>query len=125
MYEAEEAVQDILSQVKRLLAEPVQPGSIFKLLKCSHPDPWYGIDQRIRTAELQSGSYSSPYFSSFQLSRCKKKPETTIRMFLGLLDPNRDPLVRGTDPGIRIRIHTKMSRIPNTGFQLSLWVNLL
>jgi hypothetical protein len=30
MYEAEEAVQDILSQVKRLLAEPSQPGSIFK-----------------------------------------------------------------------------------------------
>ncbi len=30
MYEAEEAVQDILSQVKRLLAEPAQPGSIFK-----------------------------------------------------------------------------------------------
>jgi hypothetical protein len=34
-----------------------------------------------------------------------------IRMFLGLQDP--DPLVRGTYP--RIRIHTKMSRIPNTG----------
>jgi hypothetical protein len=31
-------------------------------------------------------------------------------MFLGIPDP--DPLVRGTDPGIRIR--TKMSRIPNT-----------
>jgi hypothetical protein len=28
------------------------------------------------------------------------------------LDPDQDPLVRGTDPGIRIR--TKMSRIPNT-----------
>jgi hypothetical protein len=26
-----------------------------------------------------------------------------------------DPLVRGTDPRIQIRIHTKMSRIPNTG----------
>ncbi len=32
------------------------------------------------------------------------------------MDP--DPLVRGTDPGIRIRIRTKMSRIPNTGFRL-------
>jgi hypothetical protein len=30
------------------------------------------------------------------------------------LDPEPDPLVRGTDPGIRIRIRTKMSRIPNT-----------
>ena len=29
-----------------------------------------------------------------------------------LRDPNQDPLVRGADPGIRIR--TKMSRIPNT-----------
>ena len=32
MYEAEEAVQDILSQVKRLLAEPAHPGSIFYLV---------------------------------------------------------------------------------------------
>jgi hypothetical protein len=32
-------------------------------------------------------------------------------------EPNPDPLVRGTDPGIRIRIRTKMSRIPrNTYF---------
>jgi hypothetical protein len=35
-----------------------------------------------------------------------------IRMFLSLLDP--DPLVRGMDPQIRIRIHTKMSWIRNT-----------
>ncbi len=31
-------------------------------------------------------------------------------------DPETDPLVRGTDPGIRIR--TKMSRNPNTGFSI-------
>jgi hypothetical protein len=31
-------------------------------------------------------------------------------------DPEPDPLVRGTNPGIRIRIRTKMSRIPNTAF---------
>jgi hypothetical protein len=32
------------------------------------------------------------------------------------MDPDQDPdpLVRVTDPGIRI--HTKLSRIPNTGF---------
>ncbi len=35
-----------------------------------------------------------------------------IHMFLGLLDPYPDPLVRGTGP--RIRIRTKMSRIPGT-----------
>jgi hypothetical protein len=29
-------------------------------------------------------------------------------------DPNPDPLVRGMDPRIRIRIHTKMSWIRNT-----------
>ncbi len=29
-------------------------------------------------------------------------------------EPDPDPLVRGTDPGIRIRIRTKMSRILNT-----------
>ncbi len=28
--------------------------------------------------------------------------------------PDPDPKVRGTDPGIRIRIRTKMSRMPNT-----------
>jgi hypothetical protein len=27
-------------------------------------------------------------------------------------DVDRDPLARGTDPGIQIRIRTKMSRIP-------------
>jgi hypothetical protein len=32
------------------------------------------------------------------------------------LDPELDRLVRGTDPGIRIRIRTKMSRILNTDY---------
>ncbi len=32
-------------------------------------------------------------------------------------DPDPDPLVRGTDPGVRIRIRTKMSRITNTAFK--------
>ncbi len=31
-------------------------------------------------------------------------------------DPDLDPLVRGMDPRIRIRIHTKMSWIRNTGY---------
>jgi len=31
--------------------------------------------------------------------------------------PDPDPLVRGTDPGIRIRIRNNMSRIPNTAFK--------
>jgi hypothetical protein len=31
------------------------------------------------------------------------------------LDPDPDPLARGTDLEIRIQIRTKMSRIPNTG----------
>ncbi len=30
------------------------------------------------------------------------------------MDPDPDPSVTGTDPGIRNRIRTKMSRIPNT-----------
>jgi hypothetical protein len=40
-----------------------------------------------------------------------------IRMFLDIPDPHSEPLVRGTDLRIwiRIRIRTKMSRIPNTG----------
>jgi hypothetical protein len=38
----------------------------------------------------------------------------SIRMFHGLPEPDPDPLVRGMDPGIRIRIRisTKMSQIP-------------
>ncbi len=38
-----------------------------------------------------------------------------IRMFLDLLDPDSDPLVRGMDRRIRIWIHTKMSWLRNTG----------
>jgi hypothetical protein len=41
---------------------------------------------------------------------------TRIRMFLGLSDPHLDLLVRGTDPRIRIRIRTNMSRIPHIDF---------
>jgi hypothetical protein len=44
-------------------------------------------------------------------------------MFLGLPDPHPDPLVRGTDP--KIRVHTKMSRIPNTGQQRELYQKFL
>jgi hypothetical protein len=39
-----------------------------------------------------------------------------IRNFLGHPDPQPYPLVRDTDP--RIRIHTKMLRICNTAFKL-------
>ena len=43
-----------------------------------------------------------------------------IRMFLGHPDTNRDPIVRGTDPRIRIRIRirTKVSRIRNTAWSI-------
>jgi hypothetical protein len=41
-----------------------------------------------------------------------------IRMLLGLSDPHRDPLVRGTDT--RIRIRTKMSRILSTDWKTDL-----
>ncbi len=37
-----------------------------------------------------------------------------INMFLGLRDPHSDPLVRGTDPKIRIRIRTQMTGVRNT-----------
>ena len=40
-----------------------------------------------------------------------------IHMFLSLSNPHPEKLVRGTDPRIRIRIHTKMSRIRNTGYK--------
>jgi hypothetical protein len=42
-----------------------------------------------------------------------------IRMFMGLPDLHPDPLYRGTDPLIRIRI--KMSRIHNTGCFIELF----
>jgi hypothetical protein len=42
-------------------------------------------------------------------------------MFLGLPDPHPDPLDRGMDPRIqiRIRIRTNMSRIPNIDYMAS------
>jgi hypothetical protein len=45
-----------------------------------------------------------------------------IRMFWGVPDPHPDPLVRGTNP--RIRIRTNMSRISNTGPPVSALSNL-
>ncbi len=42
-----------------------------------------------------------------------------VGMFLGLPDPHPDPLARGTDPRIRIRIRTKILLIPNTGLKSS------
>jgi hypothetical protein len=44
-------------------------------------------------------------------------------MFLGLPDLHPDPLVRGTDPRILIRIRTKMSRIRNTAENTVINVN--
>ncbi len=38
------------------------------------------------------------------------------------LEPDPDPLFRGTDPGIRIR--TKMSWIPNTAFYIPKNINI-
>jgi hypothetical protein len=38
------------------------------------------------------------------------------------MDPHLDPLVRGTDPRIRIRIRNKMSRIRNTARE-SHWIS--
>jgi hypothetical protein len=48
-----------------------------------------------------------------------------IRRFLGIPDPHPDPLVRGTDPTIRIRIRsrTKISRIANNGSNISANIN--
>ncbi len=45
-----------------------------------------------------------------------------IRMFWGVPDPYPDPLVRGTNP--RIRIRSNMSRVPNTGPPVSALSNL-
>ncbi len=39
-------------------------------------------------------------------------------------DPDPDPLVRGMDPRIRIRIHTKMSWIRNTAVTVR-WANTM
>jgi hypothetical protein len=43
-------------------------------------------------------------------------------MFLGLVDPHPDPLVRGTGPGIRIRTGTKMSRILGTQSKYEIFI---
>jgi hypothetical protein len=39
-------------------------------------------------------------------------------------DPDPDPLVRGIDPRIQIRIHPKMSWIRNTGSMKKRWIEI-
>jgi hypothetical protein len=46
------------------------------------------------------------FFSILKVNEEKRRIRSWIRIL--------DPLVRGTDPGIRTWICTKMSRIPNT-----------
>jgi hypothetical protein len=52
--------------------------------------------------------------SFFGITKMNEESFNIKKNLLGNLK-ELDPLVRGTDPGIRIRIRTKMSRIPNTG----------
>jgi hypothetical protein len=54
--------------------------------------------------------------NSFLLASILKVNDEKSR--IRIQDPNPDPLVRGMDPGIRIRIHSKMSWIWNTGFYI-------
>jgi hypothetical protein len=48
------------------------------------------------------------------LKGCDKKIDGNVDEYTVSIDP--DPLVRVMDPRIRIRIHTKMSWIRNTGW---------
>ncbi len=62
---------------------------------------------------LKSNNRKMSKKDNFHLFSCHL--EGHLRTDLALeSDPNPDPLVRGMDP--RVRIRTKMSRIPNTGF---------
>ncbi len=58
----------------------------------------------------QRVSYKKKYFFFASLKSRRKESDPKS-------DP--DPLARGTDPRIQIRIRTKMSRILNTGFLLA------
>ncbi len=105
----------------------------------SHPDPWDSFwvsrisirircsQVRIRLRILQAKIVRKTLISivlwllyDFYLYRMNDVNllafQIQIRMFLGLPDPHPDPLVRGTDP--RIRIRTKMYRIRNTALGL-------
>jgi hypothetical protein len=45
-----------------------------------------------------------------------KVNDENSRIRIRIQDPDPDPLVRGIDPRIRIRIHSKMTWIRNTDF---------
>ncbi len=68
------------------------------LVRCTDPAP---------DPYVLSGKFSKQC-TIFLILKVNKRKESDPE-----LDP--DPLVRGMGPGIRTRIHTKMSRIPNTG----------
>ncbi len=59
--------------------------------------------------QIQVNIFFAIHFPLFRI-RNRVRIRRIRGMFLGLSDP--DPLVRGTDP--RIRIRTKMSRLRNT-----------
>jgi hypothetical protein len=93
-------------------------GPKVKYASFKHKLPYFFV---ISTSKrLYSSRFTSPesYLHSVLEIRIR-----WICIFLGLPDPHPDPLVRGTDPRIRIRIHirTQMSRIPNTGISFNLF----
>ncbi len=51
-------------------------------------------------------SFKKKYEKDYSFCILKKEPDPEL---------NPDPYARGTDPGIRIQIRTKMSRFANTG----------
>ncbi len=58
-------------------------------------------------------SFKKKYEKDYSFCILKKEPDPEL---------NPDPYARGTDPGIRIQIRTKMSRFANTRSTVSLRV---
>ncbi len=79
------------------------------LIKSTDPDPDPSIIKKNSKKIIDFYCSVTFYQSSGSLIRVRM-----ICMLLGLPDPHPDPLDRGTDPRIRIKI----SQIHNTAFQL-------
>ncbi len=96
---------------------------MFLGLQDPYPDPLVTSTDPFRDSSITNKKpwfllFCNFFMTSFSLKNDVIVPVIRIRMFLGLPDPHPDPLARSKDPRVRIRVHTKISRIPNTGWRL-------
>ncbi len=86
---------------------------IYIIVRGTVPDP----DDDVTVGKLWEKIWNF-YFGIFKINEEMESDPDSDSELDPDPEPDSDPLVRGTDPEIRIRIRTKMSWIPNTGVSL-------